>query len=107
MNKNIITILAVVALNVLSFYFGRYNFYIGKNAITNKPTIIIHSYKDYAKCSWEAEGILMDIINNIYEIDGTYFRNIIETDSNYNRLIEHYNKWEGQDNWDWDSMYNL
>lgn len=97
---NVLKIVGVGALCALTFCFGRYDLTMLKHGY-------LFSYKDFSECILEEATIYSDIINDIYEIDGTYFENIIETDSNYIKLIDHYNKWEGKADWDWESMYNL
>ena len=98
--NNVLKIAGVSVLCALAFCFGRYDFKMLTHGF-------LFSYKTSFKCMLEKCVIEEGIINDIYETDGTYFRNIIETDSNYNKLIDYYNKWEGKANWDWESMYNL
>lgn len=105
MKRNIVIIIVMVLVSLASFTIGRYD--IDFYGIYNRFPIV-HSYKDMAECAWEGESIYMDILNNIYEIDGSYFENIIECDTNYIKLINHYKKWENPNvKWDWESMYNL
>ena len=99
MRKVIIT-LGITLLCVLSFCMGRYDITMLKHGQ-------IFSYKEFSECMLEEATIYSDILNDIYEIDGTYFENIIETDSKYIKLIDHYNIWEGKADWNWESMYNL
>ena len=98
--NNVFKIVGVSVLCALTFCFGRYDLTMLKHGQ-------IFSYKTFSECMVEENTIYSDILNDIYETDGSYFYNIIETDSNYNKLIDHYNKWKGKADWDWESMYNL
>ena len=98
--NNVLKIAGVGVLCALTFCFGRYDLTMLRHGC-------LFSYKEFSERILEEDIICLDILNDIYETDGTYFENIIETDSNYNKLIDHYNKWEGKADWDWESMYNL
>ena len=50
----------------------------------------------------------MDILEEIYELDGSYFYNVIEETNNYKKLQQFYKDNENDSvNWTWDLMYNL
>lgn len=103
MNKNItkaLKIAGIALLCAISFCFGRYDYNYIKHGI-------FISYEDQRNCMIDEATIFEDIFNDIYEKDSAYFHNIIETNPNYGRLIDHYNKWEGEDEWIWEDMYNL
>ena len=99
MRKVIIT-LGIALLCAISFCVGRYDLSLIKDGI-------VFSYKEQRNCMIDEAIILEDIMNDIYEQDSTYFHNIIENNPNYGRLIDHYNQWEGRDEWVWEDMYNL
>lgn len=98
--NNVLKIVGVGALCALTFCFGRYDLSLIKDGV-------IFSYKEQRNCMIDEAIILEDIMNDIYEQDSTYFHNIIENNPNYGRLIDHYNQWEGRDEWVWEDMYNL
>ena len=92
----------MVLSNIASFTIGRYDIRV----FEYKPYLC--SYKDLYLRNTDCEIILMDILEEIYELDGSYFYNVIEETNSYKKLQQFYKDNENNSvNWTWDLMYNL
>lgn len=92
----------MVLSNIASFTIGRYDIQVSEY----KP--YLYSYKDLYSRHINHEIILMDILEEIYELDGSYFYNVIEETNSYKKLQQFYKDNENDSvNWTWDLMYNL
>lgn len=98
----IIILIVMVLSNIASFTIGRYDIQV----FEHKP--YLYSYKDLYLKNINCRIILMDILEEIYELDGSYFYNVIEETNSYKKLQQFYKDNENDSvNWTWDLMYNL
>lgn len=100
--KRLFYAIVIIVVAITSFITGRYKIEIYEG------TPYFWSYKTMWEAELEMAVITTDMLEDIYENDNDYFTNRIIPTKNYNKLIEHYKKWENDTAvWDWESMYNL